>query len=61
MVSIEINLIKELAPLTEQGIFLLSLYSMAIISFVSAFFTDPKAWGLMGWIVIQIKDSLKNG
>ena len=55
MVSLEI--IKNIIPLNETDILIFSFCSMGIISFVSSFFTDPKSWGLMGWVVIQIKDS----
>ena len=48
MVSLEINLIKEIVDLGRPPMIITFGCAMAIVSFISAFYTKPEAWGIDG-------------
>lgn len=52
MVTIEINLAREVLELTKSQ---LLWYSAIVISFIGSIYSEPEPWGLMGLIVIGIK------
>jgi len=55
MVQLELQLIREVIPLNETEVMIFFAFAMALISSLAAFYTDPNAWGLMGFIVMKYK------
>jgi len=55
MVSMEINMIKEVIPLSDIRGFGMLFGVVGIIGIVSSFYGDPKSWGLIGFVVSRIK------
>ena len=54
MVTLELNLVKEVIEFTNSQM----MFVMAIvISFIGSIYSKPEAWGLMGLAVMQIKSS----